>query len=454
MAAMAAPLIARNALGARSEARPNFLFILIDDLRYNGLGCLGHPFVKTPNIDRIAHEGAIFGNAFCTTPLCSPSRASFMTGRYVRSHRVLGNGDSSAISHQLITWPRVLHDSGYETCFTGKWHMGKDDSPRPGFDRWVCLPGQGVYNDPTFNVDGKRIKESGYISDILTKHALEFLDKRHSKPFVMYLAHKAVHGPFTPAERHKNLFADQPIVRSANAMDNLDGKPVLQRPVAARKGKKGKKGVDSEVAALSVGTSDEAIRNQMRCITAVDEGIGPILKSLEDSKQLDNTFVVLTSDNGYFWGEHHLGDKRWAYEESLRLPMLMRYPKLIQPGSRFSEMVLNVDMAPTMCDLAGARTPKEVQGRSVVPLLNHTAKDWRTAFLSEYFEEEGYPRVPDWQAVRNEHWKYIHYTSLKNMDELYDLQKDSIEMKNLIYDAPSTLSTMQKDLDKFNREIR
>src|SRR5437660_6917975 len=438
LGAMAAPLLAKD------EARPNFLFILIDDLRYNALGCTGHPFVKTPNIDRIAREGVTFTNAFVTTPLCSPSRASYLTGRYVRSHRVLGNGDNAALSHQLVTWPKLLHDAGYETGYAGKWHMGTDDSPRLGFDRWVSFRGQGVYNDPPLNVDGRRIQATGYITDILTDYSVEFLKKPRSKPFVMYLAHKAVHGPFIPAERHKDLFAKETIVRSANAKDNLDGKPVMQRPIDGA----------PAVTPQAVGSSDELIRNQLRCLTAIDEGVGRILKTLEETGQLDNTLVVFTSDNGYFWGEHHLGDKRWAYEESLRIPMFMRYPKRIKAGSKIGQMVMNVDMAPTMLELGGASTPADVQGRSITPLFKGSVKNWRTSFLSEYFEEPQQKRTPSWQAVRNRQWKYIHYTELEGMDELYDLKKDAGEMKNLIHDAPAQLSALKKDLGQYNQTIR
>lgn len=441
LGALAAPVLTQKA-GAQKQTRPNFLFILVDDLRYNALGCLGHPFVKTPNIDRIAREGAVFSNAFVTTPLCSPSRASFLTGRYVRSHKVIGNGDSAAISHQLITWPRLLHDAGYETAYTGKWHMGTDATPRPGFDRWVSFKGQGVYNDPKLNVDGHDVQATGYVTDVLTGYAEEFLRRPHDKPFAMYLAHKAVHGPFTPAERHKNLFADEKIVRTANAEDSLAGKPVLQRTV------------NGQPATQGPGPSDDLIRNQLRCLTAIDEGMGRIWKALEETGQLENTFIVFTSDNGYFWGEHHLGDKRWAYEEALRIPMLMRYPKRIKAGSKIREMVMNVDMAPTMLALAGLPATAEMQGRSILPLLKGPVRNWRTAFLSEYFMEPNFPRVPSWQAVRNERWKYVHYTEMKGMDELYDLKSDPLEMKNLIFDAASTLEGMKKDLDNFNRAIQ
>jgi arylsulfatase A-like enzyme len=441
--ALAAPLLASLAAPLRAkDTRPNFLFILIDDLRYNAPAYAGHPFVKTPNIDRIAKEGVIFDNAFVTTPLCSPSRASYLTGRYVRSHGVLDNTDHNALSHQLITWPRLLHDAGYETGYAGKWHMGNDSSPRPGFDRWVSFRAQGVYNDPLLNIDGTEDKHQGYITDILTDHAVDFIKKPRSKPFVMYVAHKAVHGPFTPAERHKDLFANETINRTPNTQDNWDGKPALLREVNGKPQDKG------------VGSSDDLIRNQLRCLTAIDEGVGRILKTLEEAGQLDNTFIVFTSDNGYFWGEHHLGDKRWAYEESLRIPMVMRYPKLIKAGSRISQLVMNVDMAPTMLTLGGGKLPAELQGRSVLPLFKGPVKNWRTSFLSEYFMEKSFPRVPSWQAVRDDQWKYIHYPELNGGDELYNLKKDPYEMQNLVHDAAAVLEEKKTQLDKYNQQIK
>src|SRR5687767_3731535 len=192
----------------RADRRPNIIFILVDDLRWDELGITGHPFLKTPNIDRIGREGAVFRNAFVTTPLCSPSRASFLTGQYVRTHGIRGNGDNSARSHQLVTFPRLIQQAGYETAYVGKWHMGNDDSPRPGFDRWVSFKGQGAHVDPQLNIDGRQEKATGYMADILTDHAVDFLKKPRAKPFLLYLSHKAVHGPFVPAERHRGLFAD------------------------------------------------------------------------------------------------------------------------------------------------------------------------------------------------------------------------------------------------------
>ena len=215
-----------------NSSRPNIVFILIDDLRWDELGIAGHPYIKTPNIDRIGREGAMFRNAFMTTPLCSPSRASFLTGQYAHTHGIVDNVDRSAASHKLVTFPLLLHQAGYETAFIGKWHMGNDDKPRPGFDRWVSFKGQGSYMNPDLNEDGMSVKTNGYITDILTDHAVDFIKRRHDKPFLIYLAHKAIHPEvqqnndgsvdlsaaelFIPAERHRNLYAGKTIPRRPN----------------------------------------------------------------------------------------------------------------------------------------------------------------------------------------------------------------------------------------------
>jgi N-acetylglucosamine-6-sulfatase len=437
LSAVAAPLV------PAASSRPNILFILIDDLRFNALGITGHPFMKTPHIDRIGREGAVFGRAFVTTPLCSPSRASFLTGRYVHAHGVTGNGDNAALSHQLVTFPRLLKDAGYETAYVGKWHMGNDDTPRSGFDRWVSFRGQGVYIDPPVNVDGKLVKASGYMTDILTDHAVEFISRSRQKPFCLYLAHKAIHGPFTPAARHKDLYSTEPVQRHPNAADTLEGKPAMTRQV------------DGQPAVKPGGGSpDELIRNQLRCLAAIDDGVGRILKALEETKQLDNTLVIFTSDNGYFWGDHGLGDKRWAYEESIRIPMLARYPKWIKAGSKFGGMALNIDIAPTALDAAGVKIPASIHGRSLVPLMQGRARNWRTSFVAEYYAEKNYPRTPTWHGVRNERWKYVRYDELQGMDELYDLKSDPYEMKNLIEDPSfkATLESLKKELDRLLKE--
>jgi N-acetylglucosamine-6-sulfatase len=437
-----ASLFSSRALAAD---RPNIIFILIDDQRFDALGCAGHPFLKTPNIDRIAREGAYFENAFVTTPLCSPSRASFLTGQYVHTHGVRGNGDSNALSHQLVTWPALLQKSGYETAWIGKIHMGNDAGPRPGFDHWISFKGQGEFIDPTFNIDGKVEKQTGYMTDLLSARAVDFLQRKREKPFVLCLSHKAVHGPFTPADRHKDLYTDEELPKPPSLDDSLEGKPMLQnrsqpqtRPRAQRPGRGGG------------GGAGNVQRNQLRCIASIDEGVGAMLKALEESKQLDNTIIVYTSDNGYFWGEHKLGDKRAAYEESIRVPLVMRYPKLIPASTRLNQIALNIDLAPTFLQLAGATIPDNMHGKSLVSLFDGDRSKWRTAALLEYFMEPQFGHVLDWQAVRNDRWKYVHYPKKPEYDELYDLQADKYEMKNLISDANAaeTLKSMKSELQR------
>jgi len=440
---------------AEAAARPNIIFILVDDLRWDALGCMGHPFVKTPNIDRIAREGALFKNFFVSIPLCSPSRGSFLTGQYAHTHGVIDNSDHSALSHTLITFPRLLHDAGYETAYVGKWHMGNDDSPRPGFDRWVSFKGQGAYENPVINVDGKASKVDGYMTDILNEHALAFVKGEHKKPFVLYLAHKAVHGPFTPAERHKDLYATDPITPAPSVNDSMDGKPAATRPLDTEGKQKAVKKAKAREAAAGEGgrVFEKLIRNQLRALAAVDEGVGQLFKALEEANQLDKTLIIFASDNGYFWGEHGFGDKRWPYEESIRDPLLMRYPKLIKAGRTLDQFVLNIDIAPTLLELAGAPASKSLQGRSLLPLFTDAKTPWRTSFLTEYFQEKANMRVPTWKAVRTERWKYIHYVDLAGMDELYDIKADPYEMKNLVKEAGAqpALEEMKGELNKLLR---
>jgi N-acetylglucosamine-6-sulfatase len=438
LAGSAAPLLAAPA----GPKRPNIVFVLMDDLRWDALGIAGHPFVKTPNIDRIGREGAHFLNNFTTTPLCSPSRASFLTGQYVHTHGVIDNTNHNELSHKLVTSAVHLQKAGYETAYMGKWHMGTDSSPRPGWNRWISFRGQGAYDDPLLNIDGKEEKVPGYVTDIFTKNALDFIRAEHSKPFLLYVAHKAVHGPFIPAARHKELFANEPIHRPASAQDTLEGKPMLQRKVN-----------DLPPLKPGMGSSDDLIRNQMRCLTAVEEGVGQMLQTLEETKQLDNTVFMFCSDNGYIWGEHRLGDKRPAYEESIRIPLLVRYPSMVKAGTKIRQLTLNIDMAPTLLDFAGLPTPKEMQGRTLMPLLQGKSPKWRESFFAEYFEEVSNPRIATWQAVRTEHWKYIHYPYLPGMDELYDVKEDKLEMKNRVNDpaAQGALKQAKAEFEKVRK---
>lgn len=454
--------MSQRAAGGVGSSRPNIVFILIDDLRWDELGIAGHPFIKTPNIDRIGKEGARFRNAFMTTPLCSPSRASFLTGQYAHRHGIVDNVDRSAASHQLITFPLMLHQAGYETAFIGKWHMGNDETPRPGFDRWVSFKGQGTYLNPDINEDGKAVKPSGYITDILNGYALEFIKRRHDKPFLMYLAHKAIHPEvtqnddgsvnvadaelFIPAERHKNLYAGKKIPHRPNYGRAPTDKPALQRQI-------------SNLPPLGAGTAtrDETILGRQRSLMAIEEGVGEILTALKETGQLDKTIIVFTSDNGYFYGEHGLSvERRLAYEESIRLPLLVRYPKAVRAGRVRDEIALNIDLAPTLLELAGVSVPATMQGRSLVPLLKGARPAWRHSFLIEYYTDTVFPRVLQmgYKTVRNQRWKYIHYLELTGMDELYDLKTDPYEMKNLINHrgASKALAQMKTEMERLLKE--
>jgi N-acetylglucosamine-6-sulfatase len=436
----------------------------VDDLRWDELGCAGHPFVKTPNIDRIAGEGARFRNAFMTTPLCSPSRASFLTGQYAHTHGITDNVNRSAASHQLVTFPLLLHQSGYETAFIGKWHMGNDDTPRPGFDRWVSFKGQGTYLDPDINEDGKDLKPGGYITDLLTGYAGEFIKRPRDKPFLVYLAHKAIHPEaiqrddgsvdltdaerFIPAERHRDLYAGQKIPRRPNAMRAPVGKPALERRIG-----------NLPPLGANTATPDEGVLGRLRTLMAVEDGVGDILRALQETGQLDNTVIVFAGDNGYFYGEHGLSvERRLAYEESIRMPLLVRYPRLIKAGTVRDELALNIDLAPTLLALAGAPVPGNMQGRSLVPLLKGDRPPWRDSFLIEYYSDRVFPRMLQmgYKALRTGRWKYIHYLELEGMDELYDLKTDPYEMKNLVDQpgAKKALDEMKMEMERLLEETK
>ncbi len=438
-------------LGAHAQERSNLVVVLVDDLRFDDLACAGHPFVKTPNIDRIAHEGARFRNAFATTPLCSPSRASILTGLHTHHHGILDNTNRSEQSHRLKTFPQSLQKHGYRTAFVGKWHMGNDDSPRPGFDHWVCLQGQGTSFDPLLNINRQREKFTGHTTDVLNQKALEFLRKTNEGPFCLYLAHKALHpeliqrddgsisdpdaGRFLPAERHKTLYADESIPRRLNVLDSLEDKPALSRKIEGL-----------EPLGAKTGTSDETVRDRLRMLAGVDEGIGQIFDELERTHKLDETVIVFTSDHGYWYGEHGLSvERRLAYEEAIRIPLLIRYPKLITPGLLIDEFVLSIDLAPTLLELAGTKSSSQIDGQSLVPLLKgEVPSDWRTSFLIEYNTETVFPRMVNmgYRAIRTKQWKYIQYQDLDGMDELYDLKSDPYEMDNVI-EARSSAMTLE-----------
>jgi N-acetylglucosamine-6-sulfatase len=430
------------ALTAAAQDRPNILLVVVDDLRFDDFGAAGHPFAKTPNIDRIAREGAQFRNMFAETPLCSPSRASILTGLQTRHHGILDNTDRSPRSHELKTFAQNLHDAGYRTGFIGKWHMGNDPTPRPGFDSWAAMKGQGEAIDPELYENGRLARVKGYVTDLFDERALGFIGEKSEKPFLLMLSEKALHpniiqnadgtvvsigeGGFIPAERHKTLYTGLPLPRRPNY-----GVPPLDKPALARS-IEGLPPLGRETV-----TPDQTIRDRLRMLAAVDESLGHIMEALAKRGILDRTVIMVMGDNGYFYGEHGLSEeRRLAYEESIRLPLLVRYPPKVRAGSTPSSMALNLDVAPTLLDLAGAKALPGIDGRSLVPLLSGkpAPADWRHSFLIEYTTDIVFPRTlkMGYDAVRNERYKYVRYRDLKDMDELYDLERDPFELQNLM----------------------
>ena len=425
---------------AAAEPRPNILLVVVDDLRFDDFGAAGHPFARTTHLDRLAREGAQFKNFFAVTPLCSPSRANILTGLETRHHGILDNTDRSPRSHALPTFARNLHAAGYHTGFIGKWHMGNDPTPRPGFDYWVAMKGQGEVADPELYENGRLARVPGYVTDIFTERAVGFLQQRRTAPFLLILSHKALHpnkvqradgtteaigeGGFIPAERHKTLYAGAQPARRGNYAVPPRGKPALERPIPGLK----PLGPDTV-------TPDETIRERLRMLAAVDEGLGQIFAELEKQGTLNQTVVMVIGDNGYFYGEHGLSEeRRLAYEESVRLPLLVRYPPQVKAGAEPTGMALTTDLAPTILELAGAPALPGIDGRSLVPLFARTPADWRKSFLIEYTTDIVFPRTlkMGYDAVRTERYKFIRYRELAGMNELYDLQQDPFELTNLI----------------------
>lgn len=415
----------------RAQAPPkrNIIFILIDDMRFDSTSLLGHPFLETPSLDSLAKSGIIFENTFVTTSLCSPSRASILTGTYAHKHQILDN--NTDLPDTTPTFPKELQKAGYETAFIGKWHMGGSrDAPRPGFDRWASFKGQGVYENPTFNVDGKPTPREGYVTDIITDYALDFLAQKHEKPFFLYVSHEAVHADFKAAPRHRGSYSGKVVphpASMANTEENYKGKPNWVR--AQRESWHGVDGMYNNSIDFDKFAIDYA-----ETLRAVDDSVGKIMDSLRKSGMLDSTLIVFTSDNGFQFGEHGLIDKRTMYEASIKVPLFVSCPQLFAGGQRRKEMILNVDFAPTFLEVASAAIPAGVQGRSFYPLLAGKETKWRNAFLYEYFWERSFPQTPTVLGVRTDRYKFMKFQGVWDRYEIYDLQNDPDEMHNLIGD--------------------
>jgi N-acetylglucosamine-6-sulfatase len=431
--------------------RPNFIVILIDDLRFDEFGAGGHPYMKTPNVDRIAREGANCRRAFHTTPLCSPNRASILTGQYASRHGVIDNVARDALSHRLPNYHVALQKLGYETAHVGKWHMGNDGTPRPGYDTWVSFDGHGSLLDPSLNENGTYRKHAGYITDLLNERAVAFVKAKHERPWSLFLAHKAVHpdafqaadgtldltqwGGYRPAPRHAELYRGATFPPRPNMLapeEVVKSKPAWTEAFGLKRGEKSQ----AVLASIQAGTQEE-IRLRAAMMASVDEGVGMLFDALAATGQLDRTFILFLGDNGYFFGEHALGpERRFAYEEGIRAPFVVRYPPLVKPGAEVDELVLALDIAPTLLELAGGTPGPQVQGRSLAPLFAGRKDGWRRAFMAEYFTENALPWLVgmSYKAVRTDRHKLIHWVNREGVDELYDLEADPYELANVIDD--------------------
>ncbi len=431
------------------KRQPNFLVILIDDLRFDEFGAGGHPYLKTPAIDRIAREGVIFERAFHTTPICSPNRASVLTGQYASRHGIIDNVARDAASHRLPNYHLDLQRLGYETAHIGKWHMGNDGQPRPGYDWWVSFDGHGRLEDPRLNEQGRYVQHSGYITDILNTKAVDFLNRRHDRPWSLFLAHKAVHPDaeqaadgtlslvgYQPAARHAKLYEGCVYPKKPNML--VPAEVVKQKPAWAEAFDLKKNERSQALLKPIHAGQQEEIRLRAAMMASVEEGIGMLFDALERAGELDNTFILFFGDNGYFFGEHGLGpERRFAYEEGIRAPFIARYPKRIKPGLRVRDLVICQDIAPTLVRLAGGKPGPQVQGRSLLPLLSGKRSGWRKSLLVEYWAENAMPWLigMTYKAVRTGRHKYIRWVNRGRngeLDELYDLDRDPFEISNVI----------------------
>ena len=374
----------RAAGTSSAPTRPNIVVIVVDDMRFDEYGAGGHPYLETPHIDALAASGATFRNAYHTTPLCSPNRACILTGQYASRHGIIDNTSRSYASHRLRTFARELQRAGYETAHVGKWHMGNDPTPRPGYDYWASFAGQGDITDPELFENGRLQRVPGYITDLLTDRAIEFATRARRKPFMVYIGHKAIHPQivqrddgtvdvasnqgFIPAARHRGRYAGKVYKRRANyglSTQDRAGKPLLAAVLDAKHSADISRQFGPEV--LDEQVSDATIQSRAEMMLAVDEGLGRLRAALEEKALLANTLFVFMSDNGSFFGEHGLSvERRFPYEESIKCPLIISHRAAIEPR-RVDAFALSIDIAPTLLQAAGAEIPRSVQGRSLLP---------------------------------------------------------------------------------------
>lgn len=483
--------------------RPNIIFIFSDDHALQSIGAYGSKINETPNIDRIAKEGAVFTNSFCANSICGPSRACILTGKHSHLNGFLRNGNR--FDGYQTTFPPILQKAGYQTAVIGKWHLGTDPV---GFDYWEVLPGQGSYYNPDFiQMDGSRQRYTGYCTDLITDMSLEWLENQRDKdkPFVLMCQHKAPHRNWAPAPRHFKMFADD-VPEPKTLFDDYAGRSALLQENEmsienhfhwghdmkfhgenkypkyfagrhsngeyARMNDDQKAAWDAHyepenqafLAKLEAGELDDKqvtqwkyqryIKDYLKCIAAVDENIGRVLNYLDDSGLADNTIVIYSSDQGFYLGEHGWYDKRWMFEESLRMPFVIRWPGVIKTGIRSDTMIQNIDYAPTFLDAAGVEVPDEMQGRSLLPVFENDCKDtpdWRDAIYYAYYENSAVHNVPLHDGVRDKRHKLMYFPRTREW-QLFDLKNDPHEMTSV--HANPEYANVLDGLKKRYRDLR
>lgn len=450
------------------DKKPNFILIVVDDMRYDEWSGGGHTFLQTPAIDRLAKEGTQFSRAYHAVPLCSPNRASILTGQYPSRHGIIDNTSRNQVSYMLDLFPKYLQAAGYKTAHVGKWHMGNSPLPRPGYDYWLCMEGQGKTYNPALYEGDQEYQYEGYITDIFTEKSVEFIKRSAEEPFFLYIGHKAVHPEavqrndgttdlsvpkkFIAANRHKGTYADK-FFKRTNAYSPKatadDGKPVIQQAFELRS-----KILTEDprwISEVDLGVSENSVRDRAEMMLAIDESLQKIMGTLEELEIDDNTVIMLTSDNGYFFGEHGFSlERRMPYEASVKSPLIIKHPGISNRVSRVDGLTLSIDLSATVLDMAQVTIPATIQGKSLVPLIRGEQQEVRKAALIEYYSNENpFPWTAqlDYRAVVTERFKYIKWLRFDEA-ELYDLTNDPDELKNLIHDPAhhSYVEQMHREL--------
>jgi arylsulfatase A-like enzyme len=486
--AVAVGLMGSAAVGNAADAkRPNIVFLFSDDHAYQAISAYGHGLNQTPNLDRIAKEGMLFRNCYVTNSICGPSRAVILSGKYSHLNGFYTNQASEKFDGSQQTFPKLLQGAGYQTAIVGKWHLVSDPT---GFDYWHILPGQGIYYNPPMIDNGKQVRHSGYTTDIIGDLSLEWLKNRDkNKPFLLMCQQKAPHREWSPAPKYLNKYDDVTIpepdtlfddyagrgkaehaqdMTIAKTMNDTDLKFTFPKSMTPEQAKLWHEAYDAENEAFRNAKLEgkdlvrwkyqRYIKDYLRCIDSVDENVGRVLDFLDKEGLADNTIVVYASDQGFYLGEHGWFDKRWIFEQSVKTPLLVRWPGVTKPGSVSQAMVANVDFAQTLLEAAGVSVPAEMQGRSLVPILKgESPADWRNSFYYHYYEFPGPHAVRRHYGVIDRRYKLVHFYEPEVAEwELFDLEADPKELTS-VYNDPkyaAERARLEKELARLRTELK